>query len=59
MADAEHLAASGMASDVLRILVEPGAEQVGSSISNAWRLVDEIHATLDTRLHACNTPMAP
>ncbi len=45
--DAEHLAASGLADRVTRILVEPGEEQVGESATAALVLVENIHRTLD------------
>jgi uncharacterized protein (DUF849 family) len=47
VADAERLIASGLAGRVTRILVEPGEEQVGTSVEAALALVEEIHATLD------------
>jgi len=45
--DADTLAASGLADQVTRILVEPGELQVGESIPDALALVEHIHQALD------------
>jgi uncharacterized protein (DUF849 family) len=45
--DAEALAASGFGNRVLRVLVEPGEMQVGTSVPDALALVEDIHRTLD------------
>lgn len=45
--DAEALAASGMGDRVLRVLVEPGELQVGTSVPDALALVADIHRALD------------
>lgn len=47
VADVERLAASGLASRVTRILVEPGEEQVGADTDRGIALAGEIHAALD------------
>ncbi|MFQ3545020.1 3-keto-5-aminohexanoate cleavage protein [Halobacillus rhizosphaerae] len=46
--DAEKLCASEMAVQVTRILVEPGAAQVGESEDSALSMVADIHRILDT-----------
>ncbi len=45
--DADHLGASGLGGQVMRILVEPGKMQVGESVADALKLVEDIHRTLD------------
>lgn len=45
--DAEALAASGLGDRVLRVLVEPGEQQVGKSVAGALALVEAIHRRLD------------
>jgi uncharacterized protein (DUF849 family) len=47
VADAELLAASGLADRVTRILLEPGEQQVGDNAAAALALVGAIHDLLD------------
>ena len=52
--DANALAASGLANKVTRVLVEPGELQVGSDITAALALVNDIHSALDR--HGMSAP---
>ena len=47
VADAELLAASGLADRVTRILLETGEQQVGDNVAAALALVEAIHGSLD------------
>jgi len=54
VADANALVSSGLANKVTRILVEPGELQVGSDVTAALALVNDIHSVLD--LHGVSVP---